>query len=104
MVKSVRSASSTLFRTCIRAAAFLALALPVSAAERDLLMCAALDLHLLEQIEDAPELTTVSAERLLATVEAMMAARRACLNGASSAALRIYEEVDLSHLQVRWLR
>jgi len=98
--RAVRQASAaalvgaTVFATCS----------PAYGSNRALLACAALDLHLLSQVEEAPSWGTVDPNRPLAVVEAMMAARHACQSGAGGIAVQIYDEIDLSASQVRRLR
>jgi hypothetical protein len=91
------------FRFCVFVAG-LSVAVPALAADRALLACAALDLRLVSQIEEAPSWHTVDLDRLLAAVEGMLEARRACRSGASARAIQIYDDVDLAPLQVRWLQ
>lgn len=66
--------------------------------------CAAWDLHLFSQVEDAGVQGMVEPEVLLDMVEGMMAARRACSNGSPVKAMHMYEELDLGPSAVRWLR
>ena len=66
--------------------------------------CAALDLHLLWQIEDAASTPTADAEDLLATVEGLMRARRLCGDGKVAQAVETYDSLDLGISRVRWLQ
>lgn len=67
--------------------------------------CAAFDLHLLTQVEEAGTGEAVlQPERLLSAVEAIVAARRACRHGDISEALRTYQAVDLVSTTTRWLQ
>jgi hypothetical protein len=91
------------FRFCVVVAG-LSFADPALAADRALLACAALDLRLVSQIEEAPSWHTVDLDRLLSAVEGVLEARRACRSGASARAIQIYDDVDLGPLQVRWLQ
>lgn len=80
------------------------LASRVLGSEGSLATCAALDLHLVWQIEEAGTRHTVEPQRLLATVEGMMEARRACREGRVTTAIRTYEKLDLGPMQVGWLQ
>lgn len=73
-------------------------------AERDLQVCAAYDLHLVWQVEEWAEVQPAETDRVLAGVDALLTARRACRAGAFAEAIRIYERVDLDPIQARWLR
>jgi hypothetical protein len=64
--------------------------------------CAAFDLHLLMEVEEAAE--AMEPQSLLAAVEAILAARRACRRGDLSEALRTYQADDLASTTTRWLR
>ena len=66
--------------------------------------CAAFDLHLVMELEEAAAGAAVEPEGLLAVVEAMLSARRACRQGDVSEALRTYRAVDLASARTRWLR
>ena len=66
--------------------------------------CAAFDLHLPMEIEAAADGDAMQPKRLLAAVEAVLDARRACRRGDISEALRTYQAVDLASATTRWLR
>ena len=66
--------------------------------------CAALDLHLLWEVEDAATGRAVPPEELLATVEGALAARKLCRDGKVAEAVATYDRLDLGPSLVRWLR
>jgi hypothetical protein len=66
--------------------------------------CAALDLHVLWQIEDAAVMPAVAPEQLLAAVEGLMSARKLCQGGDVAQALETYDGLDLGLSRVRWLQ
>ena len=97
--------------TKVGAAALLAALLSTSAIAADSFVrpeakaaCAALDLHLLWQIEDAAAMPVTAPEDLLATTEAMLAARRLCEEGKVPQAVDSYDKLDLGLSKVRLLQ
>lgn len=66
--------------------------------------CAAFDLHLLEQIEEAGRSDLVQPIHLFATVEALMQARKLCESGHAEQAIRMYEALDLGIVKTWALR
>lgn len=66
--------------------------------------CAAFDLHLLGQIEEAGFWTSIEAERLFGVVERIVQARRLCSAGRTAEALGLYEAIDIAGVDVTWLR
>jgi hypothetical protein len=78
--------------------------LAASTRSHPVLACAAFDRHLLWQVEDAAAHQMIEPTELLAAIETIMAARRACRSGSVSEAIRIYEELEVGSSQVRWFR
>ncbi len=78
--------------------------LAASARSHPVLACAAFDRHLLWQVEDAAAHQMIEPTELLAAIETIMAARRACRSGSVSEAIRIYEELEVGSSPVRWFR
>jgi hypothetical protein len=72
--------------------------------ERIQQICAALDLHVLAQIEHAGALGAGEPNQAFAAAEHMLAARVACRLGALDEAVAEYERADLGEPSTRWLR